>query len=279
MITPRPMSLTGALAYALLGSGAAFALFCSIWWGQGAGPIVGGLASALWTLGVFAYRSMQKDEMALLERIRAHVAQQDPVLRLAVALAQPLRSLSLAMPIPMLTTRFDDWGLYETGRLPADAQAKAIHEVKEWQAHVAEHDPGGHRLPDDFESLVRMFPATSTASHDGRSETSARLCWHLHLLLCGMETGDLPPDAARALLEPAVRALQAQHADWASYAADLKQQRWNFVSRNIWGVASMAAQFRDLLNQPLSPWAMSELKLPLPGRAPRSTKDNALSNG
>lgn len=256
------MSLARALACSLFGALAALAFFVWLWKGS-VGVVVGGLLATLWGILVFAWRDAQKDDLALLERIHARVSQQDPVLRLAVALAQPLRSIVLSMPIPALTRRFDGWSLYEPGHLPPQAQAHAVQLVNEWRTQVRE--AARESLPfDDFASLaILLLDAPLDAPHEWTAETSARLCWRLNLLLCGMETGVLSAEAGRTLLAPAVDALQSRHADWASYAADLKQQRWDFVHRNAWGVAAMGGQFKDLFGKPLSPWALTPLKLPL----------------
>lgn len=267
MAAIRPLSLARALAWSLLGALAALAFFawlCFAWlWKGAAGVVVGGLLATLWVLLVFAWRDAQKDDLALLERIRGRVAQQDPVLRLAVALAQPIRSIVLAMPLPALTRHFDAWSLYEPGHLPPPAKAHAVQLVNGWRTQVREAT--SQPLPfDDFASLaILLLDAPLDAPHEWTAETSARLCWRLNLLLCGMETGALSADAGRTLLAPAVHALQSHHADWASYAADLKQQRWDFVRRNAWGVAAMGVQFKDLFDKPLSPWAPTPLKLPL----------------
>jgi len=262
MTAIRPLPLARALAWSLLGALAALAFFACLWKGA-VGLVVGGLLATLWVILVFAWRDAQKDDLALLERIQGRVAQQDPVLRLAVALAQPIRSIVLAMPIPALTRRFDGWSLYEPGHLPPQAQAHAVQLLNEWRAQVRE--AASEALPfDDFASLATLLlDAPLDAPHEWTAETSARLCWRLNLLLCGIETGALSADAGRTLLAPAVHALQSHHADWAGYAADLQQQRWDFVRRNAWGVAAMDVQFKDLFGKPLSPWALTPLKLPL----------------
>ncbi len=262
MTAIRPMSLRRALAGSLLGTLAALAFFGWLWKGS-VGLIVGGLLSVLWVILMFAWRDAQKDDLALLERIRGRVSRQDPLLRLATALAQPIRGIVLAMPIPALTRRFDGWALYELGHLPPQARAHAVQLLDEWRAQVREQ--ASEPLPfDDFASLATLLlDAPLDAPHAWTPETSARLCWRLNLLLCGMETGALPTEAGRALLAPAVRALQSHHADWASYAADLEQQRWDFVRRGAWGRAAMSVQFKDLFGKPLSPWALTPLKSPL----------------
>jgi hypothetical protein len=258
----RPLSLARAIAWSLLGTLIALAFFAWLWEGA-AGLVVGGLLAALWVIVVFAWRDARKDELALLERIRGRVSHQDPVLRLAVALAQPIRSIVLAMPIPAPTRRFDGWSLYEPGQLPPPAKAHAAQLVNEWRAQVREQ--ASEPLPfDDFASLATLLlDAPLDGPHEWTAGTSARLCWRLNLLLCGMDTSALSAEAGRALLAPAVHALQSHHADWASYAADLKQQRWDFVRRNPCGPAAPGVQFRDLFGKPLSPWALTPLDLPL----------------
>lgn len=262
MNTIRPLSPARALAASALGTLAALAFFSWLW-SPSVGLVVGGLSSALWVISVFAYREGQKDELALLERLRLRVSQQDPVLRLALALAQPIRSIALALPIPALTTRFDGRSLYEPGQLPPPALDHAHRWVDEWEL-AARDDLGEPAPPEGFEPLARMLLGTAPDTlQPWTPDMSAHLCWRLNLLLCAMETGALSAEAGHALLAPAVLALQSHHADWASYAADLKQQRWDFVRRNAWGVAALGVQFKDLFGKPSSPWALTPLKLPL----------------
>jgi len=260
---------SASLGQALLRSaaGSLAALVLSVWlWGWKAGPVVAGIASVLWVILVFAWRSVRLDEDALPARIKARLAQHDPVLRLAVALAQPMRGLALAMPIPAPARRIDAPGQYGIGHLSGDELAKAGEEVQAWLDHAQEL-AGGLPLPGGFAQIAALFLATPAEAADGAApepEPAAVLCYRLHVLLCGMETGALPLAAGRALVAPAVRALQARYPDWQRYAADLRQEQWHFVRRTLWGKAALAVHLKDLLGQPLSPWAITELRLALP---------------
>ena len=263
---PKPMSMSRAALYAALGCVLILAPLIYLWKWQ-TGLLVGGLLSALWLIFFFSWQSIKQDDAAHYQRIQAEVAQVPADIRLAIAMAQPLRSLGLLMPIPALTKSFNDYGLYMPGRLPAEQFIHAQITVGDWLAHAREKLELEPDAPLSFVQSMAVLDIPEVASitlaeTEGEDLQIAYVCYLFHLLLCAMETEQLPVAQGLQVLTPLTQQIQARYGNWADYAADLQRSKWSYMRKNAWGLAAQATHFHDLLSSPLSPWALTDLHIP-----------------
>lgn len=256
----RPMPLYRALVYSALGCAALVGGLYALW-GWPAGGLIGLLLGALWVMAVAAWRSVQQDEWALSIKLQAQIAQTPAVVQLALGLAQPLRSLALSIPIGMLTRNYRDPGLCLLGHLAPDSLRSAQQCVDDWVEDVRLRLQLAADAPLSFlQTLPLLAPPLLPLRPAGTPEPDASAVLQtshgIHLLLCAMETGDLPPEEGEAQLWPWVAALQQRFSGWPDYAQTMQQARWQMLRKNGWGAAAQALHFRDLQRAPTSPWTL-----------------------
>ena len=224
--------------------------------------VFGGLISIF----VFAYEGVHKDEEKVFEHVQSVVEQSPPLLRLAVAMAQPLRSYRLNMPIPMLTEAFDDYGLYMLHRLDPRQYQNALNQIDDWKDLVRQQ----HGLnPDEPLEFIQSLFALQQAPIDPQSEAPdedpasfvVRLCYQIHLLVCAIEVDEIPQDMAQHLLAPLVAEVQKRFPSWANYQHALQQGKWLYMQRNMFGQVAQSVHFRDLTKARMSPWKMTDIQL------------------
>ena len=254
------MSLYRALVYSALGCAALVGGLYALW-GWPAGGLIGMLLGALWVIAVGAWRSLQQDEWAHYTKLQAQIAQTPTVVQLALGFAQPLRSLALSIPIGMLTRNYRDPGLCLLGHLAPDSLRSAQQCVDGWVEDVRLQLQLAADAPLSFlQTLPLMTPPLLPLHLAGTPEpydTAVLQTSHgIHLLLCAMETGDLPREVGEAQLRPWVAVLQQRFGGWPDYAQTMQQARWQMLRKNGWGAAAQALHFRDLLRAPTSPWRL-----------------------
>ena len=263
------MPLVNALCYSVLGAGAVVGAL--VWlWGLQVGVVAGLVFGTGWVIAVFAWRSVQQEDLAHYEQLQMAIAQSSPVVQLAMGLAQPLRSFALSIPLGAMTTKYQDPGLCLLGHLDPPSLRKAHENVLAWVMNIRR----GLQLPDDapityVQTLALLSPPALPERTEGAPEpdTTAilRIADRIHTLLCAMDTGDIHPEAGEAHLLPLVALLQQRFSGWADYASAMQQAKWGMVRKDAWGMAAQAVHFRDLLAAPASPWVLVAFDLPLGG--------------
>ena len=230
--------------------------------------VFGGLISIF----AFARESVLKDEEKVFAHIQSVVEQSPPLQRLAVAMAQPLRSYHLNMPIPMLTESFSDYGLYMLHRLEPAHYQNARNQIDDWLALARQK----RELPRDeplgfVQSLfaLQQAPVDADAEVEAKSESVdedpassiVRLCYRIHLLVCAMEVDEISVESGEFLLAPLVAEVQRRYPSWAHYEHALQQGKWLYMRKDMFGKVAQSVHFRDLAKARMSPWKMTDIQL------------------
>lgn len=228
-----PSSLPRAVFKCLVGSAFAFAV-CAWIWGTQTAPWVGTLLAVGWVLLVFANRDLGRREAIDHERVKADVLAEPPLLRLALAMAQPLRSLELSMPIPS-SMQCADWGLFALDRLRGANLGHARAVCRAWVGELRTRLGLSETAPLSFEQGLVFIELAQTGD-------AASACRTLHRILCAMDTGNLAKERGIELLEPCVRQLQLRYASWAAYASALRKDPYDLVAKTAWGRVALWVQ-------------------------------------
>ena len=114
-------------------------VICHRWGGWPLNVLGTAVFGGLISIFAFARESVLKDEEKVFAHIQSVVEQSPPLQRLAVAMAQPLGSYHLNMPIPMLTESFSDYGLYMLHRLDTAQYQNARNQIDDWKDMVRQN--------------------------------------------------------------------------------------------------------------------------------------------
>lgn len=228
--------------------------------------VFGGLISIF----AFARESVLKDEEKVFAHIQSVVEQSPPLQRLAVAMAQPLRSYHLNMPIPMLTESFSDYGLYMLHRLEPAQYQNARNQIDDWMALARKKRD---LQPDEPLAFIQSLFALQQTPVAAESEVEAepvdenpasfivRLCFRIHLLVCAMEVDEISVESGQLLLAPLVAEVQRRYPSWAHYEHALQQGKWLYMRKDMFGQVAQSVHFRDLAKARMSPWKMTDIQL------------------
>lgn len=267
-MSKKPMSTARATVISLIGCALLFALFHR-WGGWPLNVLGTAVFGGGWAIMVFAAKSVGEDNEKTYTQTRAEVEQQPPVLRLAVAMAQPLRSYRLNMPIVLLTDSFNDYGLYMVHRLHADQYQRAQNEVQDWLDYLRGTLNLAPDAPLDFvQSLPILLSGRVEPDSEVETEEQAisivRLCERIHTLLCAIEVDAISVELGQSQLRPLVEQVQQRYASWEDYARELKLGKWTYMRKNLFGITAQAVHFKDLLGSRMSPWQLTDIQLKLP---------------
>lgn len=267
-MSKKPMSTARATVISLIGCALVFALFHR-WGGWPLNVLGTAVFGGGWAIMVFAAKSVGEDNAKTYTQIRAEVEQQPPVLRLAVAMAQPLRSYQLNMPIVLLTDSFNDYGLYMVHRLHAEQYQHAQDVFEDWLEHVRRALNLAPDAPLDFaQSLPILLSGRVESDSQVETEEQAtsivRLCHRIHTLLCAIEVDAISVESGQSLLQPLVEQVQQRYASWEDYARELKLGKWTYMRKDLFGITAQTVHFKDLLGSRMSPWQLTDIQLKLP---------------
>lgn len=206
------------------------------------------------------------DNVKVLNAVKAEVEQSPPLLRLSIAMAQPLRSYELRIPIPMLTESFNGHALYMLHRLDNEQYQHARQHVQDWLDCVRESLQLTQDDPLDFVQSIPLLQSLradpdSTLEAIEQATSATQHCYRIHLFLCAMETRQISVELGEELLAPLILQMQQYYESWAAYAQALQQGKWLYVRKNLVGQTTQVIHFRDLLKSSLSPWAMTDIQL------------------
>ena len=241
-------------------------VICHRWGGWPLNVLGTAVFGGLISIFAFARESVLKDEEKVFEHIQSVVEQSSPLLRLAVAMAQPLRSYYLSMPIPMLTESFSDYGLYMLHRLDPAQYQNARNQIDDWKDMVRQNRDLSPDDPLEFlESLFALQQAPidpqPEAPDDDPASFIVRLCYRIHLLVCAIEVDEISEDMGQHLLAPLVAEVQKRFPTWANYQHALQQGKWLYMRKDMFGKVAQSVHFRDLTQARMSPWKMTDIQL------------------